>query len=319
MTTALKYAGTDDASEGFRLRLRRVPDQGRADTASTLDAEADIDEESIPETSVGGPEKLKGILWPGMDMFDSALPEQKRKRNQKKDISVVEQLEATSREIEPTELIFTAEGVFRLSRPITGWPDPEDSPISGEEAPPQPKKTKRAPRKKPLAEKEPNTGGRTNRKKQKRKSQRATADVQALGNEEQEDDDFTYGAQKSKRKSAFSVYRDEEVSFDQPADMNYLTSGFHYDAQPDEADDQPAAGAIFRTGESVYVPHQSYFPYQPSYQPNPFAYESSFLPSWEQFGYDTSGTTMTNPLFSGSDQPDAADDEGTISVLSSQQ
>ena len=46
--------------------------------------------------------KLKGVYWDGMGMFDSATPDMRRKRNQKKATSVVEQLQATSRIVEPT-------------------------------------------------------------------------------------------------------------------------------------------------------------------------------------------------------------------------
>jgi hypothetical protein len=41
-----------------------------------------------------------------MDIFDSATPETRRKRNQKKTTSVILQLQATSEIVTPTELIF---------------------------------------------------------------------------------------------------------------------------------------------------------------------------------------------------------------------
>jgi hypothetical protein len=61
---------------------------------------------------------LKGVLWPGMDIFDSAPPEMKRKRNQKKDGSVVAQMQLNSTLVEPTELIFWAGGDFKKERRI---------------------------------------------------------------------------------------------------------------------------------------------------------------------------------------------------------
>lgn len=318
MAMVTKHEDADDASsEGSFFRSGRVALRSMTDNASLLGGEAEDEDETPQDTAIGGPDKLKGILWPGMDMFDSALPEQKRKRNQKKDTSVVEQLEAMSRGIDRTELIFTAEWTFCKGRKITGYPDHEDSPVPGEEVPSLPKKNKRGPRKKPLAEKDPNTGGRTTRKKQKKKTRQTATASKTLDNSEQVDDDLLHEPQKSKRKKALTIYRDEEVSFDQPAEMNYLTSEFQH-AQPDDVETRLAATARFRPGESVYVSQQSYFPYQPSYQPNPFIYDPSVLPNWEHFGYDTSGSTIANPFFSGSDQPDL-DDEGTISVVSSQQ
>ncbi|KAL9111289.1 MAG: hypothetical protein Q9187_007935, partial [Circinaria calcarea] len=55
-------------------------------------------EERLEDEEQGIPEslKLKGVLWPGMDMFDSASPDAKRRRNQKKDGSILEQMRMTS-------------------------------------------------------------------------------------------------------------------------------------------------------------------------------------------------------------------------------
>ncbi|KAL2757394.1 hypothetical protein ACRALDRAFT_1067996 [Sodiomyces alcalophilus JCM 7366] len=49
--------------------------------------------------------KLKGVFWPGMDMFDSATPENKRKRNQRKDSSVVTRMMRESSAIQPTLMV----------------------------------------------------------------------------------------------------------------------------------------------------------------------------------------------------------------------
>ena len=45
---------------------------------------------------------LKGVIWPAIDLFGSATAEMKRKRNQKKEQSVFENLLANSEVIEPT-------------------------------------------------------------------------------------------------------------------------------------------------------------------------------------------------------------------------
>jgi hypothetical protein len=62
--------------------------------------------------------KLKGIYWPGMDLFDSATAEMKRMRNQKKDGTALQQMKRSSAGIEPTEWVFNANGEFRKVRDI---------------------------------------------------------------------------------------------------------------------------------------------------------------------------------------------------------
>ena len=59
-------------------------------------------------------------------MFDSATPEMRRKRNQKKATSVVLQLQATSEVVEPNEMVFDASGTLRRERVITGDPNLSD-------------------------------------------------------------------------------------------------------------------------------------------------------------------------------------------------
>ncbi|GAB7357230.1 hypothetical protein MBLNU459_g8210t1 [Dothideomycetes sp. NU459] len=322
LTMVSKHEDVEDlSSEASFAQPRRASRNRVNDSASLLDGEAGAgaDDGPLQDSPVGGPDKLKGIFWPGMDMFDSAPPEQRRRRNQKKATSVVQQLEAVSQDIEPTELIFTADGEFRKERPITGQPDPEASPISGEESPPKSKKAKRAPRKKALAEKEPNTAGRTSRKRQRRKAERDNTNSRAIRTAAEEDDGLTYRVQKSKRKKGLAVYRDEEVSFDHPADMNYLTSEFHHPAQllGEEID---AADQTTGSNDPIYTTQQTYYPYQPSFHLNPLAYDHPVLPSWSYLGYDTNGLGgPANALFSGTSQPDVQDDDATISVVSSQQ
>jgi hypothetical protein len=62
--------------------------------------------------------RLKGIYWPGMDLFDSATPEMKRMRNQRKDGSVLEQMMIGSAAVEPTEWVFNADGELERTRYI---------------------------------------------------------------------------------------------------------------------------------------------------------------------------------------------------------
>lgn len=75
--------------------------------------------------------KLKGIQWPGMNLFDAAPEDLKRKRNQKKDDSVLEKLERNAALVQPTETVETAAGMVLKHRHIDNLED--DSPVEGEE------------------------------------------------------------------------------------------------------------------------------------------------------------------------------------------
>ena len=99
---------------------------------------ASIDEDDTEAT------KLKGLVWPGMDIFDAATEEMRRKRNQKKDGSLLKQMEKTSALIEAKEIIYSPSGIERKQRPITGNIE-EDSPLKGETPVPK-KRTVRAKR-----------------------------------------------------------------------------------------------------------------------------------------------------------------------------
>lgn len=91
--------------------------------ASLIDSQVDDDEINKA--------RLKGVQYPGMGVFDAATKEMRRKRNQKKDGTVLKQMEATSRSVEPTEQIFDAKGKPMKKRVITGNIE-DDSPVKGE-------------------------------------------------------------------------------------------------------------------------------------------------------------------------------------------
>ena len=91
-----------------------------------------------------------------MDIFDSANALMRRKRNQKKDGTILSQMQSTSALVKPTEMVFFEDGNLAKERFITGLPD-DTSPIKGES--PQFKKQRRPRIKKPaLAEKNVNNG-----------------------------------------------------------------------------------------------------------------------------------------------------------------
>lgn len=105
--------------------------------------ELDTEEPMLPaddEESTQSP-KLKGICWPGMDIFDSASPEAQRKRNQKKDDSILKQMELNSLVVEPLEQIYWPEGTLKKERLITGMV--ESSPLKEESPKPRRRRTTR--------------------------------------------------------------------------------------------------------------------------------------------------------------------------------
>lgn len=168
--------------------------------------------------------KLKGVYWPGMDIFDSATPEMRRKRNQKKDSSVVEQLELNSQEVEATEMIFTPQGSFKKQRRISSsvYDDEESSPVRSES--PRPFLSRPA-----LVDMDINASRRP------RQAARPPAFPylsRSQYNNEQSGPNYIYGDQGPRKRRAFDVFQDREVSFAQPAAFNYLTAGLHSQVSP---------------------------------------------------------------------------------------
>jgi len=74
--------------------------------------------------------KLKGVRYPGMGLFDSASEQDRKRRNQKKDASVLVRMEETSAGIEPLESIWEADGELQRTRDIYASPSPEGTPAS---------------------------------------------------------------------------------------------------------------------------------------------------------------------------------------------
>jgi hypothetical protein len=73
--------------------------------------------------------KLKGIRYPGMGLFDAASEQARRRRNQRKDESVLRLMKQTSAVIEPIECIWTEDGTFERTRDIYATPSIEGSPV----------------------------------------------------------------------------------------------------------------------------------------------------------------------------------------------
>lgn len=306
----------------YMVMPKMEPDEGDPSSEASFLPTANTSLVDIEVEENIEPTKLKGVLWPGMDMFDSAPPEQRRKRNQKKDTSVVLQLEAMSKGIEATELVFSPLGTLRKARAINSLPDSDDNPLPGEETPPRPKKIRRAPRRKPLAEKDPNTGQKLAAKPLKRGRPAKPAAAGKRKTEVPSEDATTLRTRAKKRGKAVTVYRDkEEASFSKPAELNTLTSSFQPSAQHHQLEagvDAPGG----RPMDSAYGGHQAYFPYH-GYHLNQFSLEPAILPAWDYYSQDTSGH-MVNPFFTGTDHDglavdDGDDDDQTISVAESDQ
>lgn len=99
--------------------------------------------------------RLKGILWPGMDIFDSATGQMRRRRNQKKDGTVIKRMEITSLLVEPTEQIFSPEGDLLKERFISGDVDENQTPLKGETPIPK-QRPPRSKKRRPLGQNDPN-------------------------------------------------------------------------------------------------------------------------------------------------------------------
>lgn len=186
---------------------------GVASSAVEDDSAVMIDPMAVSEST-----KLKGVYWPGMDIFDSATPEMRRKRNQKKDSSVVEQLELNSQEVEATELIFTPQGSFKRQRRISCSDSDEEGDFDIKNESPEPLRRRTA-----LAFMDTNI---RHHKQFKRPTFSYTSRVQ-YENRANPGRGFSQGIQTCRRK-LFNVFQDEEddSTVTQPNQMSYLTAGF---------------------------------------------------------------------------------------------
>lgn len=151
----------DDDDESYELPRRTPRHRRQKQSMSNISfMDDDLCEEPANEEA-----KLKGTYWEGMGLFDSATADMKRKRNQKKHVSVLRALEMTSASIEPSEVIYDMAGTFCKEREITGHPASDDL-LEGESAPesdgPVEKKKRttmtRRQTRQPLAKKDRNNG-----------------------------------------------------------------------------------------------------------------------------------------------------------------
>lgn len=190
--------------------------------------DVDADKERLDEMA-----RLKGVLWPGMDIFDSATLQMRRRRNQKKDGTVLKMMELTSSLVEPTELIFSPSGVLRKQRVISGNVE-DDSPLKGESPipkrrPPRPKPSR--PKRLALTQLDPNVARGQDRKRVKRAAKHDSVDVEentpqdnaaalpfhnplpgirSVFSGHDEEFDLSFQAFGKRPRSGFTIFADEE-------------------------------------------------------------------------------------------------------------
>lgn len=234
----------DASSRGYlparRHRRRKVSNGNHSWPGSMAGSMGYLGDDQDPIDVPNDMARLKGDIWPGMDIFDSATPEMRRKRNQKKATSVIVQLQATSETVTPTELIFDNAGQFKKERVISGEPNSADSPLRGEttpepdELPVKKRATTRRRTRAPLTDKDPN-GGRNLRSSRRTGSHhppfgKGRAQYVDGSDDLDDDDGLTYGQRRPmQRRSGLSIHRDNtgpDITFDRPSRMNYLTSSF---------------------------------------------------------------------------------------------
>ena len=272
--------------------------------------------------------KLKGILWPGMNMFDAATPEMRRKRNQKKATSVVEQLEALSRDIEATELVFSPSGVLRKARHISGFPDPDSSPLKGEETPP--KRVVRATRRPALAEKDSNAG--VNKRPQSKSKPRPNEPHKAA-DDQNNDPTQIKGLTTSRRgrpkKRKLDIEQKENLvtqqSMMEPEDALLAYDRQRLSPSPAVRHERPASAASslhFRPTETLPNAFYSYNTFHADWANDGHSAmalgDHRYVPAWDFLGHDLTGT-ITNPLYIDDATPTIAedDDQQTISAPTS--
>jgi len=129
--TRSAYSAVNMDGEGYSQTYEQpragteIPD-GMAMSDNSTVITADTMDDEIQSSKLS----LKGQIWPGMDLFDSATPDGKRKRNQRKDGSILEQMKLTSESVTATESIWSQEGEFQRDRDIYASPSIEGSPVS---------------------------------------------------------------------------------------------------------------------------------------------------------------------------------------------
>lgn len=257
---------TTDSLEDEMPRRITTRQRGRNMSGSNQSLEVDAG----PDFEVGQGEhlQLKGVRWPGMELFDAATPDMKRKRNQKKATSVVDRLRDTSEAIHAKECVYEVANWGsepQRERPITGNPEEDDgrSPLKGESEPEPdtpPKKKKKAARpraRRPaLRERNTNNGRATRRRAESHHPPFGTTSRRTpyFDGSDDRDNDLTYGRHRAGQRTGLSIHRDNsgpDITFDHPAPMETLTAGFDNPFQPG-SNLQPHAQSMIQNGYATH-------------------------------------------------------------------
>ena len=186
---------------------------------------------------------LKGVKWPGMSLFDSASLEAQRRRNQKKDESIIEQMQSDSAAVEQLERIYWPNGILKKERLITG--NVESSPPRDLTPPPVPTKRQRTRANKAVLRDLSTNGLKVGKKPRQRKTAARVSGTQASNlqqlsekalatldessflcprsthisynpmDEEESERQLTFGATNSGRRRDFEIFGDD---MDHPED-----------------------------------------------------------------------------------------------------
>jgi len=189
-----------------------------------VEGEGDYPTEDYPpvKPSPGTPQP-KGVQWPGMHMFDAAPEELKKKRNQRKDASVLRNLQRNATRVDPHETIHSAGGAVLKKRHIDDLEN--DSPVEGEyivEKPSPRKRKKPGPRSKrqPKEAKKPRGRPRKNLETPSKRSSSSIGDMvpstSRFSPTEDETREYKLAIRsigRRKKTANFSVYQDSSSSF----------------------------------------------------------------------------------------------------------
>ncbi|KAK0630053.1 hypothetical protein B0T17DRAFT_635673 [Bombardia bombarda] len=145
-TPVLRRQRSDYSIPGTPDQMKRKYERWPSETDTATSGLPSEQSSEIVETleDDNDPSKqLKGIKYPGMGIFDSASELQKRRRNQRKDESVLRQMQVTSFGIEPNEVVWNEVGEYQRTRDIYASPSVEGTPERDLEEEPQKKRKPR--------------------------------------------------------------------------------------------------------------------------------------------------------------------------------
>lgn len=206
-----------------------VDGRGRAGGLDDID----VDKERADEMA-----RLKGVLWPGMDIFDAATQQMRRKRNQKKDGNVLKMMEMTSLLVEPTELIFSPTGIFRKQRVISGNVE-DDSPLKGETPVPKrrvPRPRGPRPKRNVLRQNDPNLPRAQDRKSAKKMAKQSRNEAEEELFDNSPTSSHIFNALAGSRPSYMG--EDDELNLSVQAFAKRPRSGFTIFADENDRDKQ---------------------------------------------------------------------------------